>query len=333
MANIREVAKKANVSIATVSRILSGDDSFHTTKKTKEAVFKAMKDLKYIPNRKTKLTNIGCIMSITSEKYSDPFFMNILSACEEEAQKYNLNLSQVKHFSELSNPLILQEFVNSNLKGLIIMEKIPSDTLEILKKKIPHIIYIDHDESIEPLNTVGFDHRFADMSAFDYLIKCGYKRIGVITESSPFQDIDSSLRLLSYREVLRRNNIKFDEGLIRDCRCDVEECIKQTRELMKLKNPPDVIFAGSDTLAVAVIGELTKLGYKCPKDIGVMGFNNLPISAHSNPPLTTVEIPMNEIGKKAIKRLVELMRGEDQYEEKLSLPTKIVIRESTRRIK
>lgn len=333
MSNIREVAKKANVSITTVSRILSGDESFHTTKETKKAVFKAIKDLKYVPNRKTKLTNIGCILSITSEKYSDPFFTTILASCEEEALKHNLNVSQIKHFSELSNPLIFQEFINSDLKGLIIMEKIPSDTLDIIKKHIPYIIYVDYDESLEPVNTVGFDHRFADTSVFNYLIDCGYKRIAIISESSPIGDVDDSLRVLAYREVLRKNNIKFDDNLIRDCRCDVDECVKQTNELMKLKNPPDVIFAGSDTLASAVIGELNRLGYKCPKDVGVIGFNNLPISLHTNPRLTTVEIPMQEIGKKAIKRLVELMKGEDSYAEKLSLPTKLIIRDSTRRIK
>lgn len=333
MSNIREVAKKANVSIATVSRILRNDTSFHTSKKTKDAVYRAIKELDYSPKNKTKMTNIGCILSITSEKYSDPFCTTILSACEKEAERQNTIISQVRHYSELTNPLVLNQFINCGLKGLIIMEKLPDDMLNKIKKKIPHIIYVDYDEAIESINTVGFDHRFANITAFNYLVECGYKRIAVITESSPVDPVESSVRLMSYREILRQNNIKYDPSLIRDCRCDIDECVNQTRELMKLKNPPDVIFVGSDTLANATIGELKKLGYDCPKDIGVMGFNNLPISAHTNPTLTTVDIPMVDIGKKTINRLVEIMNKKDNYNLKISFPTKLIVRESTRRIK
>ena len=136
MSNIRDIAQKANVSIATVSRIINNDPSFHTTEATKKAVNKAIKELKYKPQRKTKMTNIGCILSIGSEKYSDPFFTTILAACEAEAEKNNLIISQVRHYSELKNELIFNEFLNSNLKGLIIMEKLSNDMLNAIKEKI-----------------------------------------------------------------------------------------------------------------------------------------------------------------------------------------------------
>lgn len=331
MPNIRDVAKKANVSIATVSRVLSNDESFHTTKKTKNAIFKAIKDLNYVPNRKIKAIDVGCILSIASEKYSDPFFTNILSACEEEAKKYNLNITQIKHFSELSDPITLQNFVHSNLKAVIIMEKIPENIVRVLNEYIPYIIYVDYDESYQLVNTVCFDHRYADLSVFNYLLDAGYKRIAIIEESSVIESVFESVRVKTYRDVLRRNNIKFDESLVRDCKGDIDECIKQTQELMKLKIPPEVIFVSGDTLAIETLNELIRLGYKVPEDIGVVGFNNLPISKRSNPPLTTVEIPMEEIGKKTIKRLVEIMKGDNLYVQKISLPTKLIIRGSTRR--
>lgn len=333
MSNIREVAKRANVSITTVSRIINNDPNFHTTPCTKKAVMKAIKDLNYKPNRKVKMTNIGCILSISSEKYADPFFTTILSVCEKEAEKQNIIISQVRHYSELNNPLILNEFINSGLEGLIVMERLPEDMLKTLNKSIPHIINIDYEDAIDNINTVGYDHRFANSKVFNYLIECGYKRIAVIAESSPLESYDNSERLVSYREALRKNNIPYDSELIRDCKCDVDECIKQARELMKLKNPPDVIFAASDSLASATISELQRLGYNCPKDIGVMGFNNLPISTHTNPSLTTLEIPMADIGRKAISRLVELMNNKDNDILKISFPTKLIIRESTRRSK
>ena len=333
MPNIREIAKKANVSIATVSRIINNDPHFHVTEETKKAVNKAIKDLNYKPLKKTKMTNIGCIMSIGSEKYEDPFFTTILSACEAEAEKNNIIISQVRHYSELNNELVFNEFLNSKLKGLIIMEKISADMLNVIKEKIPYIVYVDNDEATEEINTVGFDHRIANINAFNYLIENGYKRIAIIGESSPVTSLDDSIRLSAYREVLRKKNIKYDPSIIKDCKCDVNVCVKQAKELMSMKNPPDVLFVGSDTLACAVIAELKRQGYDCPKDVGVMGFNNLPISTHTTPSLTTIDIPMVDIGERTIKRLIEIMNNKDKDNLKILYPTKIIERESTRRIK
>lgn len=332
MANIREIAKKANVSIATVSRILNNDPNFHTKESTRIAVNKAIEDLKYKPQRKVKLTNIGCVLSIGAEKYSDPFFTTILATCENEAEKHNIIFSHIRHYSELKNELILKEFLNSGIKGLIIMEKLPHDILETIKKHIPNIVYIDYDESTEEANSIGFDHRIANKKVFDYLIECGYRRIAVIGESSPVTKLEDSIRMNAYREVLLKNKIKYDSSIIKDCKSDLDLCAKQTHELMSLDNPPDVIFVGDDTLANITILELKRLGYECPKDIGVMGFNNLPIASHTNPPLTTVDLPMIEIGKKAIERLIEIMNKDCKEKYKISFPTELIIRESTRRI-
>lgn len=333
MANIREVARKANVSITTVSRIINNDPSFHATESTIKAVNNAIKELKYKPIRRTKLTNIGCILSIGAEKYSDPFYTTILNACENEAAKHNVIFSHVRHYSELKNELILNEFLNSDIKGLIIMEKIPNDMLEIIKNKISNIVYVDYDESSEEVNSIGFDHRIANTKAFNYLIECGYRRIGVIGESSPVTQFGESIRMNAYREVLAKNNIKYDPTIIKDCKSDLGICAKQTKELMSLNNPPDVIFVGDDTLANTTIVELKKLGYDCPKDIGVMGFNDLPIATYSNPALTTIGLPMVDIGKKAIDRLIEIMKNNDKEKYKISFPTELIVRESTRRIK
>lgn len=333
MANIRDVAKKAGVSITTVSRILNNDPSFKTTEETRNLIFKAIKDLKYTPVTKNNKIHIGFILAETSEKYSDAFCTTILAACEEEAARRNMAITQVRDYSELCNPLMLQDFINGDLKGLITMERLPNDMLETIKKKIPSIVYIDYDEALEEINTVGFDHRFANINAFNYLISCGYRRIGLIVESSPIDPYEESIRLMTYREVLRRNNIKYDGALVKDCACDIDKCIEQTHELMSLENPPDVIFAASDTLASAVLSELTRLGFNCPKDVGVMGFNNNQISLHTVPSLTTTEIPMKDIGKIAIRRLCEVMSSKTNYNLKISLPTKLIVRESTRRVK
>lgn len=333
MANIREIAKKAHVSIATVSRIINNDPAFHTKEATRKAVNKAIEELNYKPQRKVKLTNIGCILSIGSEKYADPFYTNILAACENEAEKHNIIFSHIRHYSELKNELIFNEFLNSGIKGIVIMEKLPSDMLKAIKKKIKNIVYIDYDESSEEDNSIGFDHRIANTKAFDYLVKCGYKRIAVIGESSPVTPFEESIRINAYREVLMKNNIKYDSSIIKDCKSDLNECARLTKELMSLDNPPDVIFVGDDTLANTTIVELKRLGYECPKDIGVMGFNNLSIASHSSPSLTTIDLPMADIGKKAIDRLIEIMNNNDKEKYKISFPTELIIRESTRRIK
>jgi DNA-binding LacI/PurR family transcriptional regulator len=166
----------------------------------------------------------------------------------------------------------------------------------------------------------------------NYLISNGYKRIAYIGGASPNISVADSLRTICYRETLRKNKIPYDENIILDCNWDLNLCAEYTKMLLRLENRPDAIFAGSDTLASVILGVIYQMGLTCPKDVGVVGFNNLDSSGHTIPPLTTVDIPTKDIGKIAAIRLLELINNEDDLTLKINLPTKLIVRNSTRNV-
>lgn len=332
MANLRDVANLAGVSLACVARVLSEDPSFKTTEQTKENIYKAASELNYVYKRKNTKKKpqwkVGFILALTSEKYSDPFFTSILSAAEEAAKNMGIQPVIARNYNEIKNEDTLRELLDLDLDGIILMEKLPEEVFKKIKEKVPYIIGID--PILPNINTITFDSIEATMLVMNHFFNAGYKRIAYIGGGSQNEAFDTSLRLMGYREALRRNNIDFDETLVKDCNWDLDLCGEHTETLLTSNNPPDAIFAGSDTLASVVLGKIFAMGLHCPQDIGVIGFNNLPMSAHSIPPLTTIEVPTKEIGRLAIKRLYELLTGEEKGIFNISLPVTLITRESTK---
>ncbi len=333
MANIRDVAREAGTSIATVSRILSNDYTFEVTSETRKKVLEAAKKLHYsvkTPKKAQRKIYLGCILALSAEKYSDPFFTSILSAAEEECVNHNALISIVRNYNELENITVLSELCSFGLSGLILMEKLPDEMLQQLKESIPHIVAIDIP--CNEFNCIGFDNFESNLQVMNCLIDHGYRRIAYIGGDSPGVSFENSLRMVAYRDALFSNNIPFDPSIIYNCKWDLELCASYTEKLLSSEKLPDAIFAGSDTLASVILSLMHKKGLRCPEDIGVIGFNNISVSAHMVPALTTVDIPAKDIGVTAVRRLIDLISGKDDRIMKITFPTKIILRDSLRKI-
>ena len=329
MPTIRDVAKLAGVSAATVSRVLSGDPGFSVREDTRRKINDAAAQLRYeVPVRQHDQYRFGCVLSDTTDKYSDPFFIDILAGMEDACKGRNAVISVVRSYKELENPQILQEMVSANLDGIFLMEHVSPETMKVLKAHIPHIILIDKDEPEYDFDNVGFDHTTANWQVMTALLDRGYRRIALISGSSPGMPLPETIRMVIYREMLRRAGIEYEESLVKDCGWDLSLCEKQTRELMSLENPPDAIFAGSDSLASVVLGTLYGLGYRCPRDVGVIGFNNIELSSHLVPPLTTIEVPTADIGKAAVERMLQIITEKDKTIRRIFFPTRLIERKS-----
>lgn len=335
MANIRDVARAAGVSITTVSRILSEDPSFKTTAQTRDRVQEAAKALayEYRPSaRRQRKIQLGCIMAITAGRYGDPFFDGILAAAEEECVRRGAVISLLKNYEDLKKPGFYEELQAANLSGLLLMERVTPETYQKLSGIVPNILYIDNAESERGFNGVGFDHVAANWQVMNCLLSHGYRRIGIVSGGSPNEPFSDVIRLVIYREALRRADIPYDPALVKDCAWDLDLCAAQTRAMLSLPNPPDAIFAGSDSLASVVLGTLYSMGLRCPRDVGVIGFNNISLSAHMIPPLTTVDIPVAEIGVAAIHRILEMVQGTAGCARKILFPTTLIERESLKEV-
>ena len=272
MATIREVAKAANVSITTVSKILSNDPDFRASQETRERVLKTAEELHYQYTGKKSQLHIGCIMSLTYS-YSDPYFNDILGGIQSYCASHNAFISLIVSYSQLHNMTPGLKKQLSELDGLIITE-IPPETLEFITTLNKKIVFVDN--YIDGYCNIGYNTVYANQLIFDHIIKCGYKKIAYIggaSNSSAPSDFDSCCRMMIFRETLRANNIPYDPELIYNCDWDSKVCAAQVKELLSKHPETEVIFAGSDSLASVILSQLKKLNLKCPQDIGVVGFD------------------------------------------------------------
>ncbi len=328
MSTLRDVAKKAGVSTGTVSRILSNDENFKISDEKRKAVLDAVDTLSYLykpKKHKVPKVKLGVILAVSSEKYGDPFFNTILGSIEKECTKHNFSISIIKHYNELNSTQALEELFVLKLDGLFLLENIPSPLYKELKLEIPHLVGID--STAKNYNNVGFDIFSAHVEAMEYLIDCGFKKIAYFGGGSARENFNSSPKVSAYYDTLRKHNIRVNKDYIYDTEWDVDICAQAARKLLQLDTLPEVIFAGSDTLAAVILSVAYELGIKVPQDISVLGFNNIPSSAISIPALSTVDIPTKKMGEIAVTRMKDIIEGDKEIYN-IALPTKIIKRNS-----
>lgn len=332
MATIRQVAKAAGVSIATVSRVLSNDPGFHVKEDTRTKVLQAAGELGYdIPDRTDKQYRFGCVLAHTTDKYADPYFSDIIQAMERECAASGASIVISKSYKDLEEQQGIGEFLAGQLDGIFLMEQVSQEALGQLRAHTPHLLFIDENQPDYVFDNVGYDQSVANWQVMHRLLGGGYRRIAMISGASPEEPMAHAIRFGIYTEALRQADIPYDPALVKDCSWDLDTCSDQTRELMAMESPPDVIFAGSDSLAQVVLGTLFSLGIRCPDDVGVIGFNNVELSSHMVPPLTTIDIPTVDIGRTAVRRMIQMISGDDPHVRRTLFPTRLIERGSLRK--
>lgn len=328
MSTIRDVAREAGVSITTVSKILSNDPSFHASEATRKRVMQAVNDLNYKYAEKKSQIRIGCIMALTYS-YSDPYFSDILSGIQTYCASHNAFISLIISYSQLRDVTYDLEKQLQELDGFIITD-LPEGKFESVTKLGKKTVFVDH--YISGYCNVGFNDIYANQLIMKHLISCGYRKIAYIGGPSGHCDFLSNSRLMIYREILRQNDIPYDPELIYDCGWDSKLCAMQVRELLTRHPDTQVIFAGSDTLAITVLAQLKEFGLKCPEDIGVVGINDIMLAKNFTPPLTTVRLPSVEMGELAAEMLIRQIKTNTTLNRQILLPVELKVRGSTRNI-
>lgn len=328
MSTIREVAKKAGVSITTVSRILANDSTLHVGEDTRARVMQTIKDLDYQYTPKKKQIHIGCIMALTYS-HSDPYFNDILNGIQSYCSNHNAVISLIVSYEQFLDMKAGLEKQLSELDGLIITD-FPDTKLEYITQLNKNLVLVD--EHINGYCNVGYNTVDANRMIMDHIIDCGYRKIAYIGGPSDYKDFDASTRMMVIREALRQNGIPFDPELIYNCEWDSRACAAQVRELMTRHPDTQVIFAGSDSLATVILAQLSSMGYRCPDDVGVVGFNDAPFAGNFSPPLTTLRLPSVEMGETAARILIEQIQSNKIQKFQILLPVELKVRRSTRKI-
>ncbi len=334
MSTIRDVAKLANVSTATVSRVINNDLKYKMTDETKQRVLDAITTLKYQPQpRSSKQNNlqstknkIGCILSVTKKKYNDPYFMTILSGVESQLHAKGYEISFVKTGPELEDRHNLISTLQEPISGLILMDSLDSEVYGYIRQYVPYIVGIDTCRT--DIDNVGYDHHLTGMMATQHLISKGHSRIGFIGGSAT-KNMKDSQRYQGYYLAMHAAGLEVKEEWLINCEWDEDVCYSKIDALCKANNYPTAFFAASDLMAMAALNCFYSNNISVPKDVAVIGMSNIEMSKYSNPPLTTIHVPMEEIGMVAADLLISRIQGYQLLPHKIILPTSLVIRSST----
>lgn len=190
------------------------------------------------------------------------------------------------------------------------------------------VVAVDHNVRSSALPTVDSENFLGAASAVEHLLALGHRRIGFVAGRS---DLESArLREAAYRHALEQAGVAFDPALVRDGGFQPETAGEATDALLALERRPTAIFAASDVMALAAMTAARARGLAIPDDLSVVGFDNVPESALATPPLTTVEQPIRQMGVEAVRILMELFADPARAPERVVLPTRLVVRQSSR---
>lgn len=326
MISIREVAKLAGVSPATVSRVMNG--TANVTEEKRKRVLSVIEDTGFSPNElaralyKQSLKMIGVIVPTIE----NPFFNHIAKAIEEEAFKkgYRIILCNSNGDSE-KEIMNIQMLSRMKADGMILMVNKEELRAEISQCQFPVIVLdrrvVDGTETA----VIEADHYEGGKIATKHLIDCGCKQIVAMVG---IQELSSARqRFQGYVDVCKEYKLPVQSIV---CDYDYNVGLVQTEELLKQYPNVDGIIASNDMVAISVYKVLKKKGYDIPRDIQVIGFDNVELSWLVTPELTTIAQPINEMGKLAVNLILDTIRGV-VIEKEYKLPVCLIERETTRR--
>ncbi|MDI6604363.1 MAG: LacI family DNA-binding transcriptional regulator [Thermoanaerobacteraceae bacterium] len=327
-ATIKDVAREANVSIATVSRVLN--NSAVVTDETKQRVLDAIKKTGYKPNalaRSLKIQKTHTI-GVVIPDISSTFYPEVVRGVEDVASMYDYNIflcnTDQDENKEMNYIEILRE---KQIDGLIFMGNIIRDTvMEVfMSMKAPVVLAGTQDKELK-LPNVNIDNKKAAYDAVKYLTSLGHKKIGMIT--GPKTDpIGGMLRLEGYKEALKKAKIRYKSELVVEGNFKVKQAYLSMLKLLEQK--VDAVFAASDEMAVAAINAIFDSGLKIPDDIHVVGFDNTYLSYMFRPTITTIQQPAYDIGAISMRLMIKILSKKPIDELHVVLPHHLIIREST----
>lgn len=310
--NIKAVAEKAGVSVATVSRVLNHPEV--VSPETKEHVLSVMQELDYMPNwfaRNLHMNKTNFIALLIPD-ILDPCYMELAKGVEDVAhqKKYNIMLCNTEADVNKEKEYI-ETFISRKVDGLILVSTLlKEEDLQQVKKRGISFILIEKREYLHDIDVVYTDYKNASEEAMQHIIEMDHKRIGLIYGKQP--KFENQEKLAGYKKALEKVGIEYLEEYVEEGDNSIEGGYLAAAKLLELKQPPSAIFATSDMMAFGAMDRIKQEGLIIPKDVAIVGFDNLKVASVVEPQLTTVAKPMYRMGLVGARLLFDLMEMEDQ---------------------
>ena len=329
---ITEVAKRANVSVATVSRVMNGN--YPVKEETKKAVQKAIKDLNYIPNMQAKeLTKkISNTIGIVSPSINNMFFPEVINGIQNELKNSNysiiLNCSNNNSLDEIR---CINDLISRNVAGIIVIDpntkNVKSKFYNNISKQIS-IVFINGYSPSANISSVSNDEVFGANIALNHLIEKNHKDILFVRGENSFSyDIKESVYTNKMKELhtfSKGNIINIGEGNSKDTVDITTEAIIPILKTFLAT----AVFCCNDLMAVGVLNACKKLRIKVPEELSIIGFDNIDLSRYVEPKLTTIDQNMSMLGSNAANLLTEKIEFDNKFSKRVTLNNKLIERDT-----
>ena len=326
MATIKDIAQKAGVSPATVSRVLNYDPDLSVSKETEQKVFEIAEALNYTKhkNKRRESAVLRLVQWYDSEEeLADLYYLAIRLGIEKRAEELNIRLIK-EQLSELSD---------METQGTIAVGKFDQAQKKQLKKINEELLFVDFDGLALGINSLVVDFSQGVQLIIDQFIKEKHERIGILSgmeyTKGSRHEIDDP-RFLVFREYLTRLKLYNEADHLQGAFTIEGGYTAMKTYLESHTDYPTAFFASSDALAIGAMRAIQGHGLRIPEDISVIGFNDVSVAKYVTPALTTVKVYTEWMGELAVSTILELIQEKAPVPRKITVGTELILRESTR---
>ena len=329
MTTIREVAEKAGVSYTTVSHVIN--NTRYVSEDVRARVLAAMQDLDYRPNalarslRRGETKTIGLILPDSA----NPFFAEVGRVIENAAFHSNYSVILCNTEGEIPKERIYTEVLqNKQVDGIIFVAAgdQPDALGEIAARNLP-LVVIDRDSGQLDLDTVITDNLAGGAQAGHWLARIPNLKAACIT--GPSNLTPSAQRVIGFKQALAEEGLSVREDWIVRGDFQPKSGYQAAYKILQSDDRPNAIFSCNDMMAIGVLRAAAELGLSVPKDLAVIGFDDIDLASYTQPPLTTIAQPKKTVGETAVRLLLERINQADLPARREILPTTLILRKST----
>jgi LacI family transcriptional regulator len=331
---IEDVARLSGLSVSTVSLVINNRG--YVSPETRKKVLKIVRDLSYHPTRSARglasktSGNIGFILSDDHFSQVEPFYTRIFLGTEFEARNHNYYIILTTVGKTFRKPQGVPRFLlERNVDGVIIAGKVSSSFIEYVDSIGLPVVLVDYQTIKNRHSSVLIDNRGGAHAAVAHLIAAGHRSIGFVGGDIGHPSIAE--RLAGYREALEEHGLGWDPLLVSAEEPDLrgDDGANAMKKMLDRERKLTAVFAANDAMAIGSLRYLRQRGYRVPEEIAVVGFDDIEMSLHVDPPLTTLRVFKEEMGKLAVIRLVDMIKSKQHVVVTTLVPVELVVREST----
>ncbi len=327
-ASIKEVALKAGVSIATVSRVIN--EKGPVAAETRQRILAAIEQLRYVPHgaARSLITNQTDTIGVLLPDLYGEFFSEVIRGVDLAARRSGYHVLVSGFHSDRAEIEAVLRALRGRVDGLIVLS--PDVDAQTLRRNLPEtlpVVLLNTRVERLAFDAINVDNYGGAFAMARHLAALGHRRIALIC--GPAENADARERLRGYRDALRAEGIAPSSALEIPGDFSEESGYQAGQHLLALEPRPEAVFAANDSMAIGCLFALREAGVEVPGDVALAGFDDIPIARYVTPPLSSVHVPIAELGTRAMERLLHAVDRKNEHERRQeTVPTTLVVRGS-----